>query len=283
MTMHQRLVTTLRATTVAGALLTQAMPQALAAPSCSARSGERRVHVVELYTSEGCNSCPPADRWLQQIARGPSVVALAFHVDYWDHLGWADRFGSPAHTDRQTLQRAVNGARFSYTPQVVVDGRDRPDWQRLGALDNNASVTAQAPAPPPSPTTSPTTPPASVTIELQRQGRELMATVQFAPSAQPAPSTQPARPRRLAAYWALTEDGHQSAVKSGENAGVLLRHDHVVRDYQPVPAWLQASEQATPLRYTPRLPADPAHPQRITLVVVDGDTGRPLQAVSLGC
>ena len=84
--------------------------------------------VVELYTSEGCNSCPPADRWLSKLKADPGVVALAFHVDYWDRLGWKDRFASAAFTARQAEQQASNGARFSYTPQVVVDGQDRKDW-----------------------------------------------------------------------------------------------------------------------------------------------------------
>ena len=74
--------------------------------------------MVELYTSEGCSSCPPADRWLSALKDGPPVVALAFHVDYWDRLGWKDRNASPAYTRRQAAQQRFNGARFSYTPQV---------------------------------------------------------------------------------------------------------------------------------------------------------------------
>ncbi len=84
--------------------------------------------LVELYTSEGCSSCPPADRWLSQLKGQDDVVALAFHVDYWDRLGWKDRFASAEHTQRQAQQQRSNGARFSYTPQVVVNGRDRPSW-----------------------------------------------------------------------------------------------------------------------------------------------------------
>ena len=100
----------------------------LAADTCSARSAATVAPVVELYTSEGCNSCPPADRWLSKLKADPNAVALAFHVDYWDRLGWKDRFASAAFTARQAEQQASNGARFSYTPQVVVDGRDRKDW-----------------------------------------------------------------------------------------------------------------------------------------------------------
>src|SRR6476659_2802738 len=101
---------------------------ARAVDACTAASTRQVAPVVELYTSEGCNSCPPADRWLSKLKADPAVVALAFHVDYWDRLGWKDRFASAAFTQRQAAQQATNGARFSYTPQVVVDGRDRTDW-----------------------------------------------------------------------------------------------------------------------------------------------------------
>jgi len=108
-----------------------AQAPSFAADTCSARSAAAVPPVVELYTSEGCNSCPPADRWLSKLKSDPNVVALAFHVDYWDRLGWKDRFASAAFTARQAEQQASNGARFSYTPQVVVDGQDRKDWPGL--------------------------------------------------------------------------------------------------------------------------------------------------------
>ena len=113
------------------AVLGQGM--ARAGEACTATSPRTTAPVVELYTSEGCNSCPPADRWLSKLKADPTVVALAFHVDYWDRLGWKDRFASAAFTQRQAAQQATNGARFSYTPQVVVDGRDRTDWRGGGA------------------------------------------------------------------------------------------------------------------------------------------------------
>src|SRR3989442_5305143 len=103
---------------------------AAAAPQCTARSGASVNPLVELYTSEGCNSCPPADRWLSALKSRPDVVGLAFHVDYWDRLGWKDRFASAEFTRRQSEQQSVNGARLSYTPPVVVDGHDRKDWPR---------------------------------------------------------------------------------------------------------------------------------------------------------
>ena len=186
---------------------------ALAAPiaqaqTCRAESGAQAPVVVELYTSEGCNSCPPADRWLSTLKDKPGVLAAAFHVDYWDRLGWKDRFASPLYTERQAQRQGAAGSRYSYTPQVVVDGRDRTDWSR-------ATVS------------TPTRPAAAVDVAVAHQGDRFVATVTPAAGA----------PERLAAYWAVTEQGHVTAVKAGENRGVTLQHDYVVRDYQTVPAW----------------------------------------------
>ena len=222
------------------------------AQTCSARSPAHSTPVVELYTSEGCNSCPPADRWLSALSAKHEVVALAFHVDYWDRLGWADRFASPAFTQRQAQQQAVNGSRYSYTPQVVVNGVDRKDWPGV-SLDAAAR------------------PSAGVQIGLARQGNQLTATVQASSSA------------RLSAYWAVTENGHTTAVKGGENSGVMLKHDHVVRELQPVPAWAAAAGVATTLQFQPTIAATPGHRREVNLVVLDAHTGRPVQALKLAC
>jgi hypothetical protein len=226
---------------------------AAAAPQCTARSGASVNPLVELYTSEGCNSCPPADRWLSALKLRSDVVGLAFHVDYWDRLGWKDRFGSPAFTQRQAQQQVVNGARFSYTPQVVIDGQDRKDWPR-------ARVAAERM-------------PALVAIELAHDGERVTASVSAAAQA----------PARLAAYWAVTEFGHRTAVKAGENEGATLEHDFVVREYQNVAAWSAVPGAAQPLAFTPADRPDAAHPRKVSLVVVDAASGRPLQALSLGC
>ena len=97
---------------------------ATAQTTCQAISGERRTPVIELYTSEGCSSCPPADRWLSQWGSQPEVIALAFHVDYWDRLGWPDRFASAEATARQHALAQAAGRVQVYTPQVIVDGAD---------------------------------------------------------------------------------------------------------------------------------------------------------------
>jgi len=94
-----------------------------AAEILSVVSSPQQTAVVELYTSEGCSSCPPADQWLEALIEVPKeeldVLALAFHVDYWDYLGWQDRFGSAKHTHRQRRLGANNQQRSIYTPEVT--------------------------------------------------------------------------------------------------------------------------------------------------------------------
>jgi hypothetical protein len=227
-------------------------PLGVPATQCSARSAATAATVIELYTSEGCSSCPPADRWLTKLKGDASLVALAFHVNYWDRLGWRDRFSSPAFTQRQAEQQAVNGSRYSYTPQVVLQGRDRRDWPGISLpLADSARA-------------------APVDIAVSGDGRQFTATVQARAGA----------PGRLAAYWAITEDGHRSAVTAGENAGEKLAHDHVVRELQTVPAW---NGPSATLQFTASGEADKAHPRAINLVVTDAATGRPVHALKLGC
>jgi hypothetical protein len=83
-----------------------------------------RLVVVELFTSQGCSSCPPADALLTRLAARDDVLALALHVDYWDYIGWADIFASPAFTARQKAYARASGSRTIYTPQIIVGGRD---------------------------------------------------------------------------------------------------------------------------------------------------------------
>lgn len=235
------------------ALVTAAAPPAAAATAaCQARSGPAQALLVELYTSEGCSSCPPADRWLSTLPPQGPVLAAAFHVDYWDRLGWVDRFGSPLHSQRQAHSQRHNGARFSYTPQVLANGRDWRGWPTLPIL--NA--------------------PAKVRIDLQRQdARQVQLSVTALAGA----------PAQIALWWARLEDGHASQVKAGENQGVTLRHDHVVRRYQTEPAWAAATGQARSWRIDAPATGEQGRPARLLVVATDAATGAPLQALQLGC
>lgn len=243
------------ATALAG-LCWHAIAPAQTGDACKATSGAAVAPVVELYTSEGCNSCPPADRWLSALKADAGVVAMAFHVDYWDRLGWKDRFAKAAFTQRQAQQRQSNGARFSYTPQVVIDGVDRKDWHTTPAP---ASTRDRAPA--------------RLALNMTREGRRVSATVQPLASA----------PTRLEAYWTVTEQGHVTAVKAGENEGVTLQHDFVVRELRPVPAWTAQPGGPVTLRFEPATPPSEGHPRHVNLVVLDALSGKPMQALRLGC
>ncbi|MDG4555763.1 MAG: DUF1223 domain-containing protein [Candidatus Competibacter sp.] len=190
-------------------------PTLLAKPAgCAAVGPPTRVALVELYTSEGCNSCPPADRWLSRQTAGSwdtrQVAALAFHVDYWDRLGWKDRFAQPAFSARQRALAAQQGSRTVYTPQVLLSGRSLPQWQRPEVFQQEiAHLTAQ-PAP------------ADLRAELfpgPEQWRVQAGGHVRAPVAR----------GEIGVFVAVYQDRLDSQVTTGENAGERLRHDRVVR------------------------------------------------------
>ena len=176
-----------------------------AAPVCVATSGAQRAVLLELYTSEGCDSCPPADRRLSQI-KGQAeyarrVVPLAFHVDYWDRLGWADRFASPQYTQRQYAMASLAKSRLVYTPQFLKNGRD---WRSAGGpLDSIGE----------------TRPGANIVLELGVSGGGPLTIGGEVSAANAATET----------YLALYENNLESQVRAGENSGKTLRHDYVVR------------------------------------------------------
>ena len=118
------------------------------AEACSAKSGAQSIPLLELYTSEGCSSCPPADQWISSIKQTKSeVTPLAFHVDYWDYIGWKDQFSKAEYSDRQRKTAAVSGAGFVYTPQFVFNGRDFKGWDnnRLSkAINQTQQLAARA-------------------------------------------------------------------------------------------------------------------------------------------
>jgi hypothetical protein len=230
--------------------------------SCAAQSGANRAQVIELYTSEGCSSCPPADKWLSTLkasgadkatatGAASAPVVQAFHVGYWDYIGWVDRFASPAYTTRQRQIAALGGQSTIYTPQAVLNGRDWRDWGRLPAAKD----------------------PAGASISLRQ-----LADDQFEATVTPVAGAV----ATWSAYWTVTEHGHSSKVKSGENAGEFLQHDFVVRQYTPAGDY--PADAKTPQKLVWRsIAATPGHPRQINLVVFDPKTGKTLQAVSASC
>ncbi|TAK81602.1 MAG: DUF1223 domain-containing protein [Betaproteobacteria bacterium] len=190
-----------------GILLTAvALP---AAAQCVKESPPHAVALLELYTSEGCNSCPPADQWLSRLrGDGPgtdSVVPLAFHVDYWDRLGWKDRFASPRFTERQYLLARQAGSRAVYTPGIFLNFAE---VRALGRFEEALRGINARPAR------------AHIRLELRP------------PSASRLPIKADFRaPPGSEAFVALYENRLSTDVKAGENRGVTLRHDYVVREW----------------------------------------------------
>src|SRR6059058_108688 len=115
-------------------------------PATTFESGDTQNSLIELFTSEGCSSCPPAEKWLSALKSSSDLwkkaVPVAFHVDYWDHLGWRDRFAKPEFTSRQRRYAAAWGGDSVYTPGFVVNGREWRDWFGNRALWRERPATA---------------------------------------------------------------------------------------------------------------------------------------------
>ncbi len=169
------------------------------------KSGPERSSLLELYTSEGCSSCPPAEQWLSGLKKDPrlwnNIVPVAFHVDYWDRLGWKDRFAQPAFTARQRAYATSGAVSNVYTPGFLVDGREWRGWfenqifpartDRVGSIEARVGSTGE------------------VTVNFSSQGKFEGGV----------------------AHVAWLGFDLKSDVRRGENAGRSLRHDFVVLDH----------------------------------------------------
>ena len=188
------------------------------AADCSIKSTEKVTPLLELYTSEGCSSCPPADKWLSRLKADKSlndkVVPLAFHVDYWDRLGWKDPFGSEQNSNRQYWLAKVSQSRNVYTPQFVVNGQDYRSWAQSDRLQKTLNQPAQL---------------AKANLSLQQKvstgEREIFASAGLSKVQNNADF-----------YIAVYENNLKSSISAGENQGVNAVHDFVVRAlYGPFP------------------------------------------------
>ncbi len=246
---------------------TLANASALALPTatfaaCEAQSGPKTVALVELYTSEGCSSCPPADQRLSRLKQtlGPSAeaVPLALHVGYWDYIGWHDPYAKDAFTERQSRLVSLNKHRTVYTPHFFVGGTELSlQSEVLG--EEVRRVNAR---------------PAAAEIRL-KANVDSSGTLAVS-----ADAISQARSSPVALYLAVTESGLSSKVTRGENSGATLTHDHVVR------AWVGPIRLSDGKVHVQRDIALPAAWNRERLDVVafveDESTGSVLQAVSAG-
>lgn len=178
---------------------------------CNAKTHNKTIPLLELYTSEGCSSCPPADKWISKITHGQSeVTPLAFHVDYWDYIGWKDKFSKAEYSDRQRKTAAFGGAGFVYTPQFVFNGRDFKGWDnsRLnGAINKTQKLASRANL-------------TLAAISHEDGSVALKAT---------AEAVNAADAKKADIFVALYENGLVTNVQAGENVGRKLKHDYVVR------------------------------------------------------
>jgi hypothetical protein len=224
------------------------------AAACAVTSPAHSVAVVELYTSQGCSSCPPADRWLSTLPsrfHADRVIPLALHVGYWDYIGWKDPFARREFNARQSELAAANRSRSVYTPGVFVQGRETPRWHDVRAFQ--AAVQAANAVPPA----------AAIDLSARLEGNTLDVTANV---------TGALRQPRIT--LALAQSGLSTAVTAGENRGEKLANDHVAREWRVLPGPSATTRLMLPTN---------AAPSRLNLVawVQDGDSPAPVQAVSL--
>ncbi len=234
-----------------------------AAAVCSAESGKSRVALLELYTSEGCDSCPPTDQWFSALPkRGYTpqrVLALSFHVDYWNYLGWKDPFAQARFSERQREANRRINSRVVYTPQLMLNGAD---YRRGGFGDDlGQRVSAgngQAPGAQISLTVTTDSNQAKLNAKVVRNGTTSAAQ----------------------AFVAVYENNLATDVPAGENRGKRLLHDFVVRElYGPF-----ALNANTPLLIEQSISKDrgwKAADLNLAVFVQDSATGTALQALNL--
>jgi len=243
-------------------LLTTALPAY--AMQCSAQSGERTAALVELYTSEGCSSCPPADRWLSRLAQGgvpDRIVPLALHVDYWDYIGWKDPYAKREFSLRQRKLTQLQRLALVYTPQVVLQGRDFRGWGTPAFQEAVAKINAQ---------------PAKARIELAIRGAKAAGLNVEAQ----ARLLDRAQHEQAALYLAAYQNRLVSKVDAGENRGRILAHDYVVLEWQG-PFGFGADGRLAQRRELPLLPRASAAESGVVAFVQNRRSAEVLQALML--
>ena len=169
--------------------------------------------VVELFTSQGCSSCPPAEAYMRDLAKRQDVIGLEYHVDYWDYIGWKDKFADPAFTGRQRSYVRAMRSRYAYTPQMVINGRTHAvgsDRRKVeGIIRESREEQPDGPE-----------------VVLRRQGQTLKISVGAAPAS--------------GAYdvvFVTYDKSHETKVRRGENRGRTLVNANVVRVLTVVGPW----------------------------------------------
>jgi hypothetical protein len=214
-------------------------------------SGLQRVNVLELYTSEGCSSCPPADRWFSELKQDKrlwkQLIPVAFHVDYWDYIGWPDRFASQAYSDRQKQYARSKGLSTVYTPGFLLNGREWRSFFGLRHLSLDDSKDA-----------------GKLVVKVDQQ--TIQATYQPAGRTISSPVLNIA----ILGFDLVSE------IKSGENHGKQLKHDFTVLGYSTV----SMSPEDDRFSITAQLPATSSQSSKTAIAAWISERGdqTPLQA-----
>ena len=185
----------------------------------SAHAADRAVQlsVVELFTSQGCSSCPPADALLGRLSRRKDLVALTFPVDYWDYLGWKDTLSHPANSKRQRAYANYRGDREVYTPQVIVNGLRHVVGSRREQIENVISTTAKQRM--------------ALYVPLSIDVGEDAISVGIG-------DAPPALETKKATLWlVLYQNRVKVPIRRGENHGKSITYYNVVREMTPVAMW----------------------------------------------
>ena len=179
-----------------------------------------RLVVVELFTSQGCSSCPPADALLGELTQRDDVLPLALHVDYWDYIGWKDKFGSPAHTERQKRYARAAGHSTIYTPQMVVGGVDHVvGYKPMKLVDRMNAHLAD---------------PQAATVSLERSGNTLRIRIE------PARTVDGRHDVVLVRFL----PAEKVAIRRGENAGKTITYHNIVTAMDVIGHWDGRSPQS---------------------------------------
>jgi len=197
------------------ALLTvMAMGLVIAGASLARAAEDADPIVVELFTSQGCSSCPPADKFLGDLAKQPGILALSFHVDYWDYIGWKDPFASHQATLRQRKYAQAFDIAYVYTPQMIVQGSVQGVGSDRSDIESEIARLRQKR-------------PVHPSLAVERRGDGSLAVEVGAGEA-----------LKPATVWLVCYDRHhETEVPRGENAGATLTDYHVVRHFEAIGTW----------------------------------------------
>jgi hypothetical protein len=210
-------------------------------------SGSQQANLIELYTSEGCSSCPPAEAWLNNLKDDPrlwkQVIPVAFHVDYWDYIGWKDTFAVPENTRRQAKYRQEGGIATVYTPEIINNGKEWRRWFGLRSIPASDEMPGQL----------------DVSIDDGKVNAKF--------------TSKDSNQKNWKLNVALLGFGFETKIKAGENAGESLAHDFVVIG--------QDSQNSSNGTWQMALPTSPhkANREGIAIWVSQIDTLKPIQTV----